>query len=496
MTMFTTPAEPPGATRPPAVAGLFYPARDDELRQQVDDLLHGAGVPAQAPVPKALIAPHAGYVYSGPVAATAYARLAPAAGRIRRVVLLGPVHRVAVRGLALPGVARCSTPLGEIAIDAALADAIRDLPQVLESPRAHAPEHSLEVQLPFLQRALGRFTLLPLAVGDATAGEVAQVLDRVWGGDETLIVVSSDLSHYLPYDAARAADRASVDTMLALDARLDHQQACGATPVNGLLLAARRRGLRIELLDLRNSGDTAGDRSRVVGYAALALYEPPATARGEGADARGTAATAAAGALAASGESGTAAAALDARGPILLAQARTAIAAALGLPHEPAPDAPFLHAPGATFVTLKCDGELRGCVGALQPVRALGVDVRHNACAAAFDDTRFLPLLRAEYARLAVEVSVLGPAQDVPAADEADLLRQLQPGVDGLTIAYRGRRATFLPQVWEQLAEPREFLRQLKRKAGLSPDFWSIELQVSRYTVEKFAEQEPPWATH
>ena len=234
MTMFTAPADRSGSTRPPAVAGMFYPADDDDLRRQVDALLRDAQAAAGAgPVPKALIAPHAGYVYSGPIAAAAYARLAPAAGRIRRVVLLGPVHRVAVRGLALPGVARFATPLGEIEVDGQLADAIRGLPQVVESPRAHAPEHSLEVHLPFLQRTLGRFTLLPLAVGDASADEVAQVLDRAWGGAETLIVVSSDLSHYLPYETARAADRASVDAMLGLDARLDHQQACGATPRPG-----------------------------------------------------------------------------------------------------------------------------------------------------------------------------------------------------------------------------------------------------------------------
>ncbi|MFN3564543.1 MAG: AmmeMemoRadiSam system protein B, partial [Burkholderiaceae bacterium] len=261
------------AIRPAAVAGMFYPAHTDALRDEVRALLAGARTPQPPRVPKALIAPHAGYVYSGPIAASAYATLAKARDLIRRVVLLGPAHRVAVQGLALPGADRFATPLGEVEVDRAAIAALRELPQVVESAAAHALEHSLEVQLPFLQATLGEFRLVPVAVGDATPGEVAQALERVWGGGETLIVVSSDLSHYLPYAAAREVDARTVSAILALDPGLDHRQACGATPINGLLQVARRRGLRPELLDARNSGDTAGDRRRVVGYAALAFHE-------------------------------------------------------------------------------------------------------------------------------------------------------------------------------------------------------------------------------
>ena len=226
-------------------------------------------------MPKALIAPHAGYVYSGAVAASAYARLAPARERITRVVLLGPVHRVPVRGLALPAASLLATPLGNLMIDARAHAALSLLPQVSVNAAAHAEEHSLEVHLPFLQTVLANFTVVPLAVGDASAEEVAQVIDALWGGEETLIVVSSDLSHYLGYADAQAIDRATAQAILELKSDISHEQACGGTPVNGLALAARRHGLSADLVDLRNSGDTAGDRRRVVGYGSFVFCESP-----------------------------------------------------------------------------------------------------------------------------------------------------------------------------------------------------------------------------
>ena len=254
--------------RNPAVAGLFYPENAHELRTQVHQFVDP--VPTDdAPVPKAIIAPHAGYIYSGPIAGSAYARLKKAAGRIRRVVLLGPAHRVAVRGLALPSAKRFNTPLGSVAIDQEIAEALLALPQVSINDATHAEEHSLEVHLPFLQEVLGEFSLVPLVVGDATAAEVAEVLEAVWGGDETLIVISSDLSHYLDYDTASALDRRTSDAIESLDyENLSYDQACGRIPVSGLLRVARKKGLHGETIDLRNSGDTAGPRDRVVGYGA------------------------------------------------------------------------------------------------------------------------------------------------------------------------------------------------------------------------------------
>jgi AmmeMemoRadiSam system protein B len=262
--------------RPPAVAGAFYPGTAHELAQVVGALMASAEPAACGkPAPKAIIAPHAGYIYSGPIAASAYARLAPARATITRVVLLGPVHRVPVRGLALPAADVLATPLGNIGIDAGAVAALKTLPQVTVSAAAHAQEHSLEVHLPFLQHVLEEFSIVPLAVGDASADEVAAVLDLLWGGAETLIVISSDLSHFLNYGDAQAVDRATAEAILDLRTNISHEQACGGTPVNGLTLAARRRRLAPELLDLRNSGDTAGDRSRVVGYGAFAFYESP-----------------------------------------------------------------------------------------------------------------------------------------------------------------------------------------------------------------------------
>lgn len=258
--------------REPAVAGRFYPADPDELRATVDALLAEAPAPPpDAPVPRAVIVPHAGYVYSGSTAALAYARVARGRGVIRRVVVVGPTHRVPVRGVALPGADVFRTPLGEVTVPHAWAEQrLADVAAACVAPQTHRHEHSVEVQLPFLQRVLDDVDVVPLLAGDALGEEVADVLEELWD-DRTLVVISSDLSHYLTYEEARHVDVGTIAQITALDAPLDHRQACGATPVNGLLVAARRRGLRPTLLGACSSGDTAGDRSRVVGYCAFAF---------------------------------------------------------------------------------------------------------------------------------------------------------------------------------------------------------------------------------
>jgi AmmeMemoRadiSam system protein A len=357
-----------------------------------------------------------------------------------------------------------------VAVDQAAVAALADMPQVVQSAAVHAQEHALEVQLPFLQALLGDFSLVPLAVGDATPEQVAQVLERLWGGPETLIVISSDLSHFHGYDEARAIDAGTVKTILGSGTNISHHQACGATPVAGMLLAARHHGMTPQLLDYRNSGDTAGTKDRVVGYASF-RFVAPGEERQYGALHRQRA----------------------------LQIARESIGAALGL--NPPPkwknggksgqegDDSWLREHRASFVTLKLDGELRGCIGSLQAHRSLAEDIAHNAQAAAFKDPRFGPLSREEFARVIVEVSVLSPPKRLHFANHAELLRSLNPGLDGLILECGGRRGTFLPQVWEQLPDPEQFLAHLKNKAGLPTTTPSEQCRILRYTVVKWSEE-------
>jgi MEMO1 family protein len=263
----------PGKVRPAAVAGRFYPADPVELRKLITDLLAKVP-PAIGPAPKALIAPHAGYLYSGPIAASAYAQLIPARDQIKRIVLFGPSHYVALKGLATTSAEGFATPLGIVPVDVEAVREARLLPQVRELDKAHACEHSLEVQLPFLQCVLGDFTLVPLAVGDATPKEISQVLDALWDSPETRFVISSDLSHYHDFQTAQRLDRATAKAIEALKpGRIGEEGACGRMPIRGLLQSARRHGLRARTVDLRNSGDTAGPHDRVVGYGAFVFEE-------------------------------------------------------------------------------------------------------------------------------------------------------------------------------------------------------------------------------
>ena len=449
------------ATRPAAVAGTFYP---DELTTLARELLGFLDETRDAPLvpgfPKALIVPHAGYIYSGQVAAHAFALLRPAMGIVKRVVLLGPCHRVAVRGLALPEATAFETPLGRVEVDAAAVAELKGLPQVSVNAATHAHEHSLEVQLPFLQQVLKGFKLVPLVVGQATREQVAEVLDRLWGGPETLIVISSDLSHYHPYDTARAIDRRTVQAIVGFRTDIDHMQACGATPIVGFLETAKRRGMQPELLDARNSGDTAGGRDRVVGYASFAYWDQRADYQEE-------------------------------HGRTLLGLARASVANALQAGAEAAiPDVPWLKERRATFVTLMQDAKLRGCIGSLQPMRALGEDVVANAAAAALADRRFSPLGRDDLARVEMEVSLLSVPTAVLFADEGELVAALRPGVDGLILASGDKRGTYLPQVWGEIPEPRQFLASLMQKAGIPADTRLTRCQVWRYQVRKWKESE------
>ncbi len=260
------------AVRPAAVAGMFYPDDPAELRTDVQNML--SSVPAGNSTPKAVIVPHAGYIYSGSIAASAYAQLVNARSTIQRVVLLGPCHRVPLSGLATSSDDYFETPLGLIAIDHASVASIRSLPQVMEFDPGHQQEHSLEVQLPFLQEVLDDFTLVPLVAGNTSAEDISEVLELLWGGDETLIVVSSDLSHYHDYKTARSMDELTCKAIEALDGNaISNAQACGRNPVAGLLQAAQRHNMKVTTLELKNSADTAGSKDQVVGYGAWMFDE-------------------------------------------------------------------------------------------------------------------------------------------------------------------------------------------------------------------------------
>ncbi len=465
----------PAFVREAAVAGQFYPGTKAELDTTVRNFLdHAAAGQDSVPpaVPKAVIAPHAGYVYSGAVAATAYARLKPAQATIKRVVLLGPCHRVAVRGLALSGAEAFRTPLGKIPLDRKAADKILEFPQVQVSDAAHETEHSLEVHLPFLQRVLDDFSLVALAVGETTPDEVADVIEALWGGPETVFVISTDLSHFLDYDAAREIDARTCRAIEALDpSAISPDAACGRFPLGGMLTAAKRRGLTVTTLDLRNSGDTAGPKDRVVGYGAWAFTTNPPDPNGD---------------LLSETK-----ALLDRHGKSLLGLAAIAIKHGLknGKPLQTDTDGSpdELTQPGACFVTLKRNGKLRGCIGTSEAHRALILDVAENAFRAAFKDPRFPALSADELDGLELSISVLGPKAPMAFSGEADFLGQLRPGIDGLIIEDKSRRALFLPSVWGQLPDVKNFVEHLKVKAGLTKDHWSGTFKAWRFRAEEIS---------
>jgi AmmeMemoRadiSam system protein B/AmmeMemoRadiSam system protein A len=447
------------AIRYPAVAGTFYPAERDALERQLKSFMsEAANDPPTAVLPKVIIGPHAGYVYSGSVAARAYARLTAARGKISRVVLIGPSHYLAFRGLAVDTAEAWAMPGGTVQLDRVAIAGLRSLPMVGELDAAYQREHALEVHVPFLQQVLGDFRLVPIVAGEAPPEAVAAVFNALWGGPETLIVISTDLSHYLDYATCRSVDQATAEAIERFDLDvLGPSQACGAIPTRGLLLEARRRRMTIERLDLRNSGDTAGPKARVVGYGAWALYEDVARA------------------------------AVEAIGDDLIALARRSIVSGLdtGKPAHVTIDQrtePLLAQPGAAFVTLRRrDGTLRGCIGSAVAIRPLIADVVQHAFNAAFRDPRFPSLEWLELPGLALSVSVLTPPELMRFADESDLLEQLRPGTDGLIIEDLGRRSLFLPSVWQEVPDPHQFLALLRVKAGLDAQHFSPMFRAQRF---------------
>jgi hypothetical protein len=473
------PADDAGAEhRPAAWAGRFYPAADGELRAWIDTLRSQAGsrVASPALLPeagrlRALIMPHAGYRYSGLTAA--HGALALAGSAPATVMLLGPDHRVGLRGVAVGRASSYETPLGSVVLSPLAERLLQQGPPFMVHAGAEREEHSLEVVLPFLQHGLPPFALLPLIVGQVEPRRLADTLEPLLD-ERALLVVSSDLSHFLDQEQALARDSQSIAAILALDehalAHIDNS-ACGVMPIRALLTLASRHHWQPQLLHRSTSADAGGERQRVVGYAAIAFYGDPAMT------------TDPASALQLSPE----------QGQRLVRLARRTIAESLGQRPAQSDDAlreSLFDTPRATFVTLTKAGALRGCIGSLAASQALREGVRDNALNAAFHDPRFRPLQADELETVAIEVSVLTEPQSLPYRDGDDLLTRLRPEVDGVIIRQGGRSATFLPQVWAQLPRPEEFLSHLCRKAGLPADAWRQgALQVQTYQVQCFHEE-------
>jgi len=469
------------AVREPAWAGRFYPGNRKDLARLIDTLLQQADQETEASVQeshlRALIMPHAGYAYSGITAA--HAARAIRRDGFTRVLLLGPDHRVGFGHASVTAVSQWRTPLGTVPIGD-IRSIVNKHPEwfthVVASDRS---EHCLEVILPFLQTRLSRFELIPLVLGPCDTEGMARVLSGLVEDSRTLLVVSADLSHYLPYDVAVKRDKETLERILALDPNwLDDQEnrTCGRYPVGVLLALARTRHWRPVLLHYNNSGDTAGDKDAVVGYGAVAFYggEPMQSS------------------------SDDSQALTPEQGAALVALARRTLAGHYGenFPSDEVRqlDAhladPELQTRCGTFVTLKIDNQLRGCIGSLAATAKMVDGVRDNALNAAFHDPRFSPLKKKELDAVQIEVSVLTEPVELEYTDAEDLLAKLKPGVDGLIIKRGYASATFLPQVWEQLPRPESFLSHLCMKAGLPSDQWREgDLTVLVYGVQYFEEE-------
>ncbi len=451
------------SVRLPVVAGSFYPSDKKELRTMVRAYLRNAGGVTVGGKIHGLVAPHAGYIYSGIVAAAGYKQIDPT---VSTVIIIAPSHHAAFQGASIPSVSAYRTPLGDVPVAKRVSELLKQ-PGITSVKQAHTAEHSLEVQLPFLQEVLGRFDLIPLVVGNLDPQTLANTLIP-YIKEDTLVVASSDLSHYHPYKRAVSMDRVCTRAISSLDFDSMHNcEACGKVPVLTLMHIARIKGWSGVIIDYKNSGDTGGPKSRVVGYAGIAFTggfkmsnekkELPAVER-----------------------------------EFLLKLARSAITSRLKdrqFTINPEEVPPSLMEKRGCFVTLHIGKSLRGCIGTILPVDSLYESVRKNALNAAFRDPRFPALTLDELEKVHLEISVLTVPQRLSFTDGEDLKRRLRPNIDGVILSQGGRSSTFLPQVWEQLPDKEEFLEQLCLKGWMSRTCWNDpETEVQVYQAEVFSE--------
>jgi len=444
--------------RTPAVAGTFYPQKRDELMLLVYSYLN-KHKEKLGEKPKALVVPHAGYVFSGTTAAAAYKQLLPFKTEYRRIVIIGAAHRTAITGVVVPNAEYFSTPLGSTRLATGFINRVVASGIARYDDNAHKYEHSLEVQLPFIQTIFEDVEIVPALMGDLSLEQSVQFLHAVWGEPDTLIIISSDLSHYHNAATAQFIDGNTERKVALGDPAVGAEQACAAMPLNALLYLAQVKDLRSTIVHYGHSGQHSGDNDRVVGYLAAAFSANSDPEYQLGA--------------------------------VLLRVARAAIGSRWReVPALLFPDRPRLGEPGATFVTLTKNDNLRGCIGSLQAHRPLFEDVQKNAVSAAFNDPRFPPLTQNELEQINIEVSLLSASEPLQFSSETELLQQLRPNVDGVIFRYRNCASTFLPQVWEQLPTAELFIQHLKQKAGLAANFWAPEVEVDRYTVQKWKESD------
>ena len=452
--------------QPPQVAGMFYPAAPDALNALIADVRKHAR-PDGGVAPKVVIAPHAGLAYSGSVAATAFGPWARRAAPPRRIVIVGPAHRAVFSGVAVHPASKWLTPLGEALVAPVAHAELAQAPGVVVDPRPFAGEHSLEMHLIMLQAMLpAPFEIVPIVVGDADPGSVAEALRRVWGGSETVVAISSDLSHFLDQTSAQSIDTDTMRRIETLDAAaLDGRRACGFVAIKAALEIAAERDMRASGLHLTTSADAGADASRVVGYGAFA-FEYAASARLAEADRERLLSTC-----------------MAALGVAAETRGKAPTMSLNGLP-------PALSPWRATFVTLSENKRLRGCIGSLNPHRPLIDDALANTAQAAFADPRFPPLKESELGGLRLDVSILSHPRPIPAGSESELAGALEPDRDGLILSAGRRRALFLPSVWRHVPDARAFVRQLMAKAGFEANHWPKGLKARRFRVELFG---APW---
>ncbi len=463
------------SVRESVIAGSWYPGKKEELSKLIDSFLRNADNAGLKDI-KALIAPHAGYAYSGQVAAHAYKQIE--GKKYKKVIILAPSHHVGFRGASIPEYTHFRTPLGDVPISGSAGEMKKESKLIQSIQIIEEKEHSLEIQLPFLQKALAAdFEIVPIVVGDLSEPdrtELAEVIAKHLD-DDTLIVASTDLSHYYPYDTAVSMDTECAEAITDLDlVKAAGCEMCGMNPVLVLMHIAKKHGWNTHLLKYANSGDATGDTSGVVGYAAIAFY-------GGKREANKISAPASSGDL------------NDAEKKYLLSLARETIENYVksGEVTEPHTDDPKLKEMRGAFVTLEKKGNLRGCIGHILPVEPLYLDVRDNAISAATEDRRFRHVVEEELDKIEIEISVLTTPEVIEAKNSQEYLEKIRPKIDGIILEHRGRGATYLPQVWEQLPRKEEFLDSLCMKAGLTPGAWKEKgMKISHYQVQAFKESE------